>query len=762
MKRQIVCIVCLLVGLVCTPVGAQLGDAAKGQGGAGPYTVTYTTTYSPDALSFGRVSGYDTINLEGADPLLEPGRPMLPAETVRLALPADMLVTGVRVVRSTSVDLDGKYTVLPAQPPLPVSSPPQPLTVAPDPIIYASDDPYPGQLVTFEYQNDLAGQVMAVLRFYPVQYVPAQNRLTLYTSIDVVVEGVGGYVCGDYLPARVSEEKRQAYAGRVSDMVANPEAVAVRQSPEPLPVSRGVPAGDYDYVIITQSSWVSSFQPLADWRSKKGIPANIVTTSWIYNEGGYSGTDVQKIRAFVIDAYNNWGTTMVLLGGDTNIVPCHVRAMVSPQGTDNIPNDTYYSDYDDDWLCEVHVGRAAVRTSSQVTTFINKVFTYEKNPPLTDYIRNAAFFGFDAHSAGSGEGEGCKEAIRTQYVPSGWTVRTEYDSEPGTHKTDVIAYLNQGNNLVNHSDHADTTVMGAGATNHGQYLSNSNMSALYNGARQSILYSIGCWACNYQSTTCIAEAFVQNSNGGGIAFVGNSRYGWYSPYTADGLSARYDRYFFRSLFTQLHYTLGECFSDHKNDAVGGDSTMRYIFVELTLLGDPALRIRATEPFELTASHPSVITAGVPTDYQVQVTRDGTPVVNARVCLWKSGDVYASQTTPSNGTITFSITPGTPGVLYVTVTKDGYLPYEGTTTVSGSPVPEACCLPDGSCADLTPAACASQGGTPWGGGTSCATVSCPQPPDPRVIDIGLVPSINPDSVCPGQSFYVYVTLAAIDG
>jgi len=41
-------------------------------------------------------------------------------------------------------------------------------------------------------------------------------------------------------------------------------------------------------------------------------------------------------------------------------------------------------------------------------------------------------------------------------------------------------------------------------------------------------------------------------------------------------------------------------------------------------------------------------------------------------------------------------------------------------------PEACCFPDGSCAELTPADCINQGGTPQGPGTTCASVNCPLP------------------------------------
>ena len=141
---------------------------------------------------------------------------------------------------------------------------------------------------------------------------------------------------------------------------------------------------------------MSAFQPLADWKTQKGVPATIVTTDWIYNNGGYSGSHVEKIRSFVQDAYNTWGTTYVLLGGDIDVVPCKNTTFLSVD-PDPVPNDAYYADFDGDWVCELNVGRASVtgpgNGTGQIGTFVNKVLTYETNPPLTNYAKDAGFFG---------------------------------------------------------------------------------------------------------------------------------------------------------------------------------------------------------------------------------------------------------------------------------------------------------------------------------------------------------------------------------
>jgi hypothetical protein len=642
------------------------------------FEVRYTATFSEEELTFGEQMGYDTVSLPDGDYLTEPGQPRLPVRIVGIALPAGMAATSVRVVGTQSVELPGQYTIFPAQPPRPVGdSSTQDDFVPADQRTYSSTSAYPGELASFTHQADLAGQAVAFLRVCPLQYVPAEGKLRLHTEINLVLDGVQGYTCGDYLPGRVSDSGRATYEQMVRGMVVNPDDVELREAVNPPPQTTGVGPGDYDYVLITPQSYVASFQPLVDWKTKKGVPATIVTTDWIYNSGGYTGTNQNKIRAFCQDANANWGTTFFLLGGDTNLIPYYSRTFsIAPE---SVPNDTYYADYDGDWICEVHVGRAAVRGAADIPGFISKVLTYEKSPPLSTYAKTAAFFGFDLAAHGSGEGENMKKDMKNLYIPASWTFRSEYDSYSGTHKAHVIAYLNQGNNLVNHADHSSTDSMGTGYTNHGESLFISDVNALYNGSRQSILYSLGCWACDYPAD-CIAEAFVRNPAGGAVAFVGNSRYGWYMQYTSDGYSARYDRYFFRSLFTQGYTTLGPCFSDHKNDAYQNDTYYQYIFTELTLLGDPELPILTEDPQSLSVMHPDSVKVGEATVVTVQVLAAGNPLGGATVCLWKPGDVYQVSQTNASGVANILVNPATTGTMWVTVTKRNYLPYEGSLEV----------------------------------------------------------------------------------
>jgi PKD repeat protein len=645
--------------------------------------VNITMNFSINDFDFNTFKGYDRIQTDQGEYTAEIGKPFLPEKNIRVALPADMKIYSIQIQKITEQPLKGTYTVLPTQQPLPndmISI--DDTFIKPDVQTYTSHQPYPTKNIELIGQSDLAGQVMADLTIYPFHYTPVEKKLTLTTSISFTILGTTGYTCGDYLSPHLSKNKENSFFQLCQNLVVNPETIHLRFSPLPQPA--GVSPGDYDYVIITQDNWVSAFQPLADWKTKKGVPATIVTTSWIYNNGSYNGSTVEKIREFVQDVYTNWGTMYILLGGDVDVVPCQYRSFSLPEDPVPIPNDAYYADFDSDWICEVNVGRASVTGpgsgTGQIGNFINKIITYETNPPLTNYAKNAAFFGFDLDS--QTQAEQCKIDIDSLYIPSNWTMTTVYDSQEGNHKTNVIAALNAGQNLVNHVDHSNFDFMGTGDLNHYLGLSSSDIDALTNGNKQAILYSQGCHPAQYNITNCIAEHFVRDNNGGGIAFIGYSGNGYYSPGSYSTYSMRYDIFFFRSLFQKNLYHLGAAFSDHKNDGVQSQLSneyYKYMFTGLTLLGDPELPIWTENPISVNVTHPNQLFRGSPS-FTVTVKSNGMAVNQAYVCLWKKNEVYLTGYTNASGAITFYPSPTTVGTMYVTVTKHNYRPYQGVATI----------------------------------------------------------------------------------
>ena len=643
-----------------------------------------TIEFSENDLFFENNMGYDIIKISDCSMLSRVGEPMLPIKIIKVAIPNKMNINDINIANIETEILNGDFTIFPAQPA--VTTDKKDVDVefsAPNFDVYSSNEAYPSEIVEFIMQTDLAGQNIAVIQIYPIHYTTSENKITLLTSISFKILGNPGNICSDYLPTTISETNRKTYEKMVKNMVINPEDVNLI-SYENLKMSNLEP-GQYDYVIITKEDWIDDFQPLADWKTKKGVPTKIVDIEWIYSNYTVD-LDQDKIRNFIIDSHNTWGSCYFLLGGDVNVILNDIRGYyfcIAGIGCYEFtcPTDTTYSDYDDDFECEVHVGRASVNNSNDITTFINKIITYEKNPPLNNYAMNAAFFGFDLF--GTDYGEMVKKYIDSNYVPSNWMMNNVYDSDPGDHKINVINAINSGQNLINHDDHADEYRIGVGSENHDLWLNFDDVDKLNNGFKQSILYSIGCLSTNFPVDDCIAEHFVHNPDGGCIAFIGNTQYGLCG--SLETRSARYDCEFFESLFIDNFHNLGVCFSDHKNDYYPTINCEKFIFQELTLLGDPELPIWTEDPQCLLVSHLSDLNVGVETSVNIHVEDSIIgDIENAYVCLWLKDEIYENGFTDSQGNFTLSIESIRNGDLYVTVTKHNYLPYESVIIVN--PIP----------------------------------------------------------------------------
>jgi hypothetical protein len=640
------------------------------------YEAQYTAEFSADQLSFGKMMGYDVVRLQNADLLTELAKPMLPTKEIKIALPPGMVVKSVRVVRTEKEEIGGEYHIFPAQPPIRIGLTDNDVEfVEPDKETSTSNQMYPSKLVEFIHQTDLADQGIGIFQLYPLQYVPGEKKLTLYTSITFIVEGVGGYECAHYLSPNISEMSRRAYEQIIKGMVQNPEDVELSTGFK-MSLPTVLPDGSFDHVIVTSSSYASYFQPLVDWHNQRGIRDTIVTTSWIYSN--YAGADTQKIRAFVIDANSTWGTIYFLLGGETATAPFVYRNYYD----ESTPSDQYYSDFNDNWTHEVFVGRVTVGSSTQINTFIEKILKYEKDPPRTNYPLEVLLIGMDLDS--QTHAEWLKASIESPYIPSYFDVNKVYDSHGGNHRDSVIHYLNAGQHLVNHADHSWIDYMGTGDRNHGWGIYSSDVDNLGNNDQMSVIVSLGCDPNRMDAEDCIAEHFViYNSYQGGVAFTGNTRSGWGYVGNPYALSGKLDWEWWKGLFSRSKYNLGEILVDSKHNSPNSQGIERHCEWTFNLLGEPAMPIWTDEPDSLDVTCPSTLPPR-PSSFPVHVENATahTAVNQAYVCLWKENDVYLTGYTDANGDVTFDPWPSATGMMYVTVTKHNYIPSQQQVDVSG--------------------------------------------------------------------------------
>jgi hypothetical protein len=687
--KNLFAIIPLTVALLCTTISAE--------------TIDLEVTFTQTDLSFAVRDGYDQVYMRGLDLTREPGQPQLPLMAARALIPPGTRIDGVEVLEMNLVDLPGSYDIFPAQPPQILSLSPADLAkvsfVEPQEELYRSLEPFPSQSVRFTGSGYLAGYHLADLEICPLVYLPAEKKLQFCRSIRFVVNTApGGRTARP--GGRRGEGDRQFYQALVKDLILNPSEAALMAPRSEKVSSKALSPGDYEYVIITMATYADEFQPLADWKGQKGVSDTVVTREWI--EGSYSGYDVrEQIRNFIIDAYQSWGTRWVLLGGDTNVIPSRTAYAMTCEAyihakEDSIRADLYFSDLDGDWDADgdhiygeladsvdlypdVFVGRASVSSQSEAQAWVDKVLLYEKTPqldhPLKMLFLAEILWGFPTYTDGAVH----KNMIDDQSVPIRFDpIKKLYHSLGNESADSARYYFNQGQNLVNHDGHCwyDVMSMGDGSFNR------SDMDNLTNGTRPSILYSIGCWPAAFDFD-CMAEHWSNNPDGGGVAFVGNNRYGWGSPGNPGyGYSDIFDTRFFYELFVSGQAHIGATLAAAKTYYVPKsrqENVYRIHQYQLNLLGDPEMPIWTDAPETLHVARSNQVPQG-PVSFEVTVTDGSSPLDGALVCAASAGGLYQRGYTGANGQIVLALTVPSSDPVELTVTAQDFLPHVDSVTV----------------------------------------------------------------------------------
>jgi hypothetical protein len=655
-----------------------------------------TLTFQDVTPVIERDAQYDRIILPGHDLLSRPGEPELPVRSLTYALPRGMEAAGVRTVQATYEVIPGTYRIAPVQPqailPIPGQDVPSPGFVPEKEGIYRSSAPYPASPIELGGSGNLGGQALSQLTVHPLRYFPQEGRLERLVDLTFEVETRPA----DRIAA--SPRYRSKSASRVHrdvlrSLVVNPEDL------EPGGSLQMLPEGGFEYLIVCHSALESAMQPLADWKTQKGCRAVVRTVGWITDN--YSGWDnAEKIRTYIHTCYQDSGLTYVLLAGDPLYVPDRIAyAMTCEAGIhydeDSIHADLYYSDLDGDWDAngnhiygevddsvdlypDVFVGRAPLGASASAENFVDKILTYETDPP-TDYLNDALFFAEILWSEPYTNSALNKELIDSLYLVDEFVVEKLYEDWGNEDRTAVLNAINAGKNLLNHNGHGWYSVMGVGP---GSSLGPSDMDNLQNGDRQGIMYSIGCWvgAFDYDA---ISEHYINSTSGGGVAFVCNNRYGWGSPGNPlYGISDRFDAELYRMLFPENLNRIGVAVASDKAWFVprsGEENVYRIHQYQLTLLGEPEMNVWTGGAKTFSVAFPETIPDGSQVPYTVYVEGPGGPVPGAQVCLMGDDD-YLVDFTDLSGTLTLTPSPGTPGEMTLTVTSRNFLPFVGETQV----------------------------------------------------------------------------------
>ena len=612
---------------------------------------------------FEQYQGYEQISFDNCVQGAEVGNPNLPWYSVSLLLPQNTEAQDIEFEFTDFVDVEGTHLLYPYQAPRPLSIK-EDLPFAKNENVYASEEVYPAIYSSDVKTQYLNGYSFAFSGFTPVRYIPATGKLSYAQKVTVRVQ---------YSASRVDKSKMlntsPEVQARVERLAQNPESIGLYSSN-----TRQKSVGGYELLVITPQEWVSKFDDYKAHYNARGLRTEVVALEDIYASS--EGRDEQeKIRTYISQEYENNGIMMVLLGGDSNVVPyrglyCYVMEDYEDPG---LPSDMYYVCLDgtwnddndelwgeigeDDLLPELAIGRMPFNDEAQFNNMMHKTLEYQTNPVLgefNDIVFGAEHLGDGYYGSNDLElliGEHDEDYYTTIGIPEDYTFHRVYaDGETGWSGSIFRDKINEvGGGYVHHVGHANTDYVA------GWYVSstNDNSFAQLDGVNHNynFFHSHGC-ICGDFSKTCILERLV-NISTGFVAATGNSRYGWYIPW-GDGPARHLHREFIDAYYNDRLPYIGTAFVEMKimtapyvTDMWGENGALRWNMYCINILGDVAVCPWLDEPFIPEVDYELALNAGT-TSTNVKVSNDGAPQSNFRCSLFNGEELLAFGMTDENG------------------------------------------------------------------------------------------------------------------
>ena len=674
----------------------------------------YQINFSEEELNFQKKESFDYIQLKNGENLEIEGKPQLPLRIFNFLIPEYKDIDTI-IYETESQQLQGKFLIYPAQKKEKTDGALLENTFVLDSIIYFSEKPYPEETVEIINKGILDGNYILTLAIYPLKYLPESQNLILHKSLKLKI-----ILKDSILPYNkpISEKRTNFHKSFLSDILFNSEELIS------YPSFREYSSQISDqpiYLIITSEKLKSSFYPLIEWKTQKGLRASLITLDSIENY--YGGVDTQeKIRNFLIQTYPQ-GLLWVLLGGEGEVIPFryayHANSSSSIPVTSLQICDLYYADLDGEWdkdqdgiygelvddspdfFPELFIGRAPVKTKEEAETFVQKIINYEKNPGSGDfsYLKKAIWISSDQMRDWDSVGQHTlvSQKVDQSFNQDLWSLveTPSGDAENPTNPSGpkCINILNQGWGIIGVFAHGKSNGFVASSnlinqwpksyvlSDSGTEDGNGHLNYLNNPNKLGIIYSISCNQTALDVETepslgtppCIGKSFLVGKDKGTVAFLGYSRWGWVS--TSYKLADEFMKNLFKPEY-EHHIGVAEAFS----------KTAYSIYRDLNyghnLLGDPEMQIWTDIPCSLEVNYPSEKTIGDST-INIEVDANQIPLSDAKVTLSYKDTLLYTGMTNSEGKLTIALAGVREGEIYLTVIKHNYLPFESKLMLKSS-------------------------------------------------------------------------------
>ncbi|NHJ05251.1 MAG: hypothetical protein EAX90_10525 [Candidatus Heimdallarchaeota archaeon] len=485
----------------------------------------------------------------------------------------------------------------------------------------------------------------------------------------------------------------------------------------------------FDYLIITIKTFVDEVEPLAEWKTQKGLVAKIVFVEDI--EQDYTGVDTaEKIRNCIKDYYSNYCTKWVVLAGGDNYIPSRLVSVDNVQ----VYSDYYYSNLDNNWIisaggvasivnlldweADVYVGRLPAERSSQLEDLVTRILNYEKNPPIGSWMKNALFAGtyanfdmdlndndiLDNDEPFAFDTNRNHNWLKENILPSDWTsvmlaetdgeVITSYPYNSSISTSNFITEVNSGAAIVMADAHGspygmsrtiftndvdgDNLFDDVDSLNSISFLSKA--SKFETNGMNGFYWLAACSTGTFTEGDCLSEYIVRNSGIGCIASYESSYYdpseynstfhGWYTQ----GLSTR----FWEQLFIHGIDQPGKAYSLAKIDyiadhiAADGPDTNGRTLTQYNLMGDPEVNLWTDIPLAIGAEINFNETTRI---VSIKALVDDQPLANVTITITCSS-YFNNITTDEFGEANLLLPDFVDAdEIIITLTKNHFIPYQ---------------------------------------------------------------------------------------
>jgi hypothetical protein len=420
------------------------------------------------------------------------------------------------------------------------------------------------------------------------------------------------------------------------------------------------------YLIICPESFEAEVQPLAEWKTRKGMSAKIVTTT----QTGYSAAE---IKSYVVEAVATWDPApeYVLLVGDLNMVPMQY----TNQGWGGY-TDTYYGDIDDDTFIEIHPGRLPATTAAEAAMMVEKTLQYERYP-IADpsyYLDAVLYLSEDwddddwLHYYGDAQWEKALMTAAGYDQVDLFTAGTTPDPTGST-----MAAFNGGLSFGAYHGIPNWPMGWHGVNFEPDDLENGPMLPVV------VVYTCKTLTGSMEGGEQWIRAGTPGDLKGAVAYVGQSIDCSYCAHWRSAMRRGFWGHIFQDTTETDHVTLGSAVEAGRLRYYSEfHETQQYL--ASVIYGDPELNLWTGVPKDVAISHPPVVPRG---EFEVTISAslEGYAREDVLVCLSGSDGAYARGRTDEAGQVTLTLDTSDESVLYITATARNMRPYEAEIEVA---------------------------------------------------------------------------------